>query len=243
MATIFPKVNTILGFDNTLVLDHREALLYPFDVGNDWREIRVGMFVSIVGSTGDNSTYNDESVANTSNLNRGYIGIKNNNTIFPGASGSNYIGASNGLNQPVNILNANNFINFNGASVQIAADNITNTRAASADTYVGTRLVGTQLINYAAFYGLRVWYNPANNIMSGVMIHHPNSYYTDTSITTLRVLTTSPPTQTTPPTTGYFTSDLTISGSPLSRPEAVFVYFPFFTDKFRIHSLLVERYA
>lgn len=251
MATIFPKVNTILGFDNTLVLDHREALLYPFDVGSDWRNIKLGLFVSLAGATGDNSSYNNENVAGSITIatTRGYLGIKNNNIIYPTVSGSNFLGVTARIG-PAAITYATSSLNTMGFSengngdtrFRICSDSIVGgSIPGQVGVTVGTAVAGTQPSAYAFFYGLDIIYNQSSMAVSGAMINS-TAPFTDTSIGNLRIQMSSP-TATTAYSTGFFSSNLSSTGTQLSRPDAVFIYFPFFTNKVRIHNLCVERYA
>lgn len=56
MAIIYDKKfdGTGVLLDQMLILEPREALIYPFDFGDDWTEIRLGAIMSIVDATGDN---------------------------------------------------------------------------------------------------------------------------------------------------------------------------------------------
>jgi hypothetical protein len=53
MAKIYNKTGTYV--DQMVILDPREALVYPFDFGNSWTEIRFGAFLSYTSLDDDNS--------------------------------------------------------------------------------------------------------------------------------------------------------------------------------------------
>jgi hypothetical protein len=213
------------------------------------------MFCSMVGSTGDNSTFNDETVIASTSLprTRSYFGIKDNSLTFPTLSGSNFLGVTNRVqtNVDTTIGAAANNINLRENSnpdtrFRIAVDNSVTLAAGAGSTSVlqfGPNTQGTQSGAYALFYGINILYNPSQSIISGSIIGATAATkQTDISITNLRILMASPGVETTF-TTGYYTTGFTSNGGSPARPDAVFIYFPLFANKFRIHNLCVERYA
>ena len=241
MATIFQKT-TSLGLDNTLVLDSREALLYPFDLGNDWTEIRMGMFVSMTDSSSNNGKYNDEGVNNNSFKNAAYFGLKDSSLTFPSLVGTSFIGSSTRIGNNTTISNASNYLDFQGGSIRFLVNDQISTSNTNLPLYLGTSAIGTGASNFAGFFGFRIRYNESAKIISGSCFSTLNNYVTDTSTTQARVLIGQLPNETAN-ITGYFTSNLTATGSAISRPSAAFVYFPFYLNKFRIHNICVERYS
>jgi hypothetical protein len=90
MAKIFEKSVT----DKTLILEPREGLLRKFDFGNDWTEVRVGMFFSIVTAAGDD-TYSGtlESLAFNTAADYVTFGLKNtSDEALPGLADSLFLG-------------------------------------------------------------------------------------------------------------------------------------------------------
>jgi len=102
MAIIFEKKFGQTGalIDTMLILEPREALIYPFDFGDDWTEIRMGMALSIVSVTGNNEFLANSFVENlaagnpSNNYWMGFIGWTGNIREFYGVPNAN--GSSNG---------------------------------------------------------------------------------------------------------------------------------------------------
>ena len=98
MSLIYEKiVNNSIGYDKCLILENKEAFLYPIpnEIFNDWKEIRVGFCMTL--TSGLNST--NEQIADTTTTNvfptnqdLFYFGLKNNNNNLPHTSNSNFIG-------------------------------------------------------------------------------------------------------------------------------------------------------
>lgn len=99
MAVIYPK-QTTYGTKNALVLNPREALIYPFDIGNDWTRIRYG-FVLAGTPTGDpqyngnmGNTSTPYNVAVDDAYTKYYLGLKREGTGFATTDGDYFIGLS-----------------------------------------------------------------------------------------------------------------------------------------------------
>lgn len=103
MATIYRKTNLNpnqpSGYDNTLILEPQESILYPFDIG-DYREVRIGMLWTFTTNTGDNGPINEpstdtviESVYTTTHPRKSfYLGLNNNKLALPYTSGCDFLG-------------------------------------------------------------------------------------------------------------------------------------------------------
>lgn len=92
MAKIYNKT-TSGGTDKTLILDSREAFLYPFQF-TDWSTIRFAFYFHLTTLGDDNSAMiNAEEFLTVNNYeDRVYFGLKNNNTSFPTTLGASFIG-------------------------------------------------------------------------------------------------------------------------------------------------------
>jgi len=89
MATVFQKTTS----DKCLILDAKEALIYPFDVGN-WTEIRMAVGLSLTTAASNNGTAIAENNSFTTASSGFYFGIKNSsNANLPGVTGAIYAGS------------------------------------------------------------------------------------------------------------------------------------------------------
>lgn len=108
MATIFDKFSS--GFsgvflDRLVILNPREALVYPFDFGSDWTELRFGVALSATTASDSNAPHVEEQIGANVLKNStflgflGWTGDLNNFYDIPKVSGSlngsTYIGQSN----------------------------------------------------------------------------------------------------------------------------------------------------
>lgn len=79
--------------DKTIILSPREALIRPFDFGDDWTEMRFGFFVGGVTAAGDNTGISSSEFLTLSTFaDRLTIGLKDNTDDLPGVAGTNFVG-------------------------------------------------------------------------------------------------------------------------------------------------------
>lgn len=93
MAIISTKVISG-GTANAVILDPRQAFIYPFDIG-EWNKIRVGMAISFTGVSSDNQnmdSFGTPSVSVSSARDRIYYGIKPHSQNFPQENNEPFIG-------------------------------------------------------------------------------------------------------------------------------------------------------
>jgi hypothetical protein len=259
MATIYQKLAA--SGDNCLILEPKEALLYPFSF--DYTYIKMGMFVSYT-TLEENNGYSatSETIA-SANLTTDYknvflCGFKDNSPLNPLRSGT-FVGASVfkvGANNFLLKQSANNCItNTNTASGLISQtgtyslfqynSNWTTNDSLSSNCFpLPTSTLATGSGAYAAFWGLSL--KIANKGTTGQSVSlgiAKNSYaagFSDISNTAMRNLMSDAFTEGSysPLTSGF------VSGAgPLPLPNAVYVYSPFINNRLRIHSVLVEKYA
>lgn len=250
MSTVFQK--TLI--DTCLVLDSREALTCPFDLGN-WSEIRVGVELSYVSSTG--AGYNivpgaDEHQAATVLTNGFLMGLRNTGTPFPDNVSGVYLGfvptATNTHGIAARISEGriiDDFINtflpvgmINGPAIVTNLSNST-----SKCVYIGgTSVSGTT--NYAAQQGIRIRMTGQNTPGQYMMIDVFNNTlnYVTPNVTGLRFFLSNMPNV----ASGFYgplTNTFTSNGTPLAVPNAFFVYSPFQSGILRVHTIIVDRYA
>lgn len=89
MALIYQKLS-----EKTLILAPREAVVREFDFGNDWTDLRLGVFITFVSNSDDNAVGTGEAVTYATEADRFFWGIKDTSLVLPGFAGSNFIGSS-----------------------------------------------------------------------------------------------------------------------------------------------------
>jgi hypothetical protein len=121
MATIYTKGSTP---EKTLILAPREGLLRQFDLGNDWTEIRLGMYMSFVTAGDDNTSAVLESLAVATVADRITFGIKDSGSALPGVATSRFLGVAtpDGTNSFMDTA-----VQMMGANAQISACGFTDT--------------------------------------------------------------------------------------------------------------------
>ncbi len=91
MALIYPKFS-----DETLVLSPRQAAFRQFNLGDDWTEARVGMFVTTIAATGSDDNGVHEDLVPSVITDRVTFGIKDTSDTYPGQAGSLFLGIRSG---------------------------------------------------------------------------------------------------------------------------------------------------
>lgn len=233
MATIF----AIDTGKNSLVLNPREALSYPFNVGN-WTELRIGMLYTMVAGTSFNLVYGPETVVNNSISNRFFYGIKNSSNLdFPGNSGVSFIGLSN-LSSAASIACNNADTTFGTFAMKMLTPDLGQT--GETTTLTQGNWVATPGSTYG-FWGMQYLYNSGNNIISGRRVYDAGGQ-SNSSLTYLRQRMSALPNPSIY-VTGFFSQSGAPAGSGYPLPDAVYFRLPFYSNSFRIANLCVERYA
>ena len=226
MATIYQKIS---GVDQCLILDSREALLYPFDVG-EWNEIKIAAMISLVGNSGDNTPAVGEYIAPTSNSkDKIFFGIKDGSNFMPYSSGSTFFGlatpnflAVHNATQLSAIYNV-----YTSGSSQIAVQTAIN--ANRTPLLITNNVTGDT--NYLSFLSYRVVKN--GNIFSGsASAEDPNNFLPDMTYLRQKIRNASYH----PFATWFITG-----GIYNVNMDNVFIYLPLFESRLRIHNILVEK--
>lgn len=250
MATIFQKTVS----DECAILDSRELSVEPFNIGTDWSEIRLSMAVSFTTVTGgDNSLVSPETINYNTQRNGFYLGFKNSGQQFVLESGAAFLGASTAGRQAYFMQGGglSTIGNDSSPAIRFLASNNTTTilnqvmagdkpyfqMPWTVDTMTGTTA-------YAAINGIRLAIN-ANTFSGSVFssisdVNQPGT--NDVSIANLRS-TAINLSFLSNGATGFWTSDGTITGTTLNKPDSIFIYMPFLNTRIRIHSWIIEKYA
>lgn len=254
----------ITGYFKTggmLILDPREKLVYPFNIG-DYSEVRFGMYISFTSGAefGDNTNiFTDRGTASSSALSKVYIGFCNFNTgtLFPGQSGGydfvgtiSDVGASDvGLTDN----NDNNYVVFRPSALNgtnnwsTYTTDLTGNLSYKSDFNIGGGPLyiakhATGASNYASLVGAQFYYSGSNAFVYRVF-GNSTTMTTDTRLSVLRTDISNLGTVRTNFMTGFFTSGGINSSNLLMKPNSLFIYTPMLNSRLRIHALLVERYA
>lgn len=225
MATIYEKTAN----DNCLILDTREALVYPFDFGDDWSEIRIGAIVSVTTNTGDNQVGVTEFFSAPTNTNdRMYFGLKDGSERLPHDGGTSFIGmAGIGLVEQRVQQGSTRFV----YGVATSGDYATYSQMVNFEqVYIGYGTWSTGESRYAQFNSLRITRTGANYTVSYSHFDNNNSdpY---TNLNTRQMLRTS--------TYGNAVTGLAYA----TGMNNFFCYFPWFNNRIRLHNLVVEKFA
>lgn len=256
MATIYTHITGGGTGDNCLILDSKERLIYPFNVG-DYSEIRFAMVFSYAPITGSNGVLTSESFAVTSPSQAYYFGLCNYNTgttAFPGQPGGfDFIGACNNAAAPSTIFDTvgSNQIRYYGGG---DANNIGYVKSCQTGFLVNGAHpnFGTQSLfaispntgvygetNFSSYFGFRFLLN--GNVHSLQSFYNPVST-SGTSNAYLRAAANAL-TNLGSAITGYYTSGNNSGTNAMVKPNAIYIYNPLLQNRMRIHNILVERYA
>lgn len=229
--TIFEKIPAS-GF-NCLVLEPRESFVARFDLG-DWSKIRVGAFFSYT-DTSLNGYFADEDMGvPVVEQNRFSLGLKDSLPSLPGVATSGvFMGMRSQAGFETN-LDSSSFSNVSRLEMQFITGGIVSDSGSlptdlldipNAADAVGTSAycmhVGFQVFKSGVFY-------------SGVPTDNATKY-TDTTVTNLRKVMTD---EVNYRHQSYVTGNA-VSGVPL---DSFFAYSPFFYNRLRIHTYLIEKY-
>ena len=248
MAEIYHKVYTG-GIKNTLVLDSRQALLYPM-VFDDWNQIVVGAFFSFTDNSELNHSWGSSEVTyqNTFSTTRDmfYFGLKNNSSQFPKVSGSKFLGAltvagarwwSDGDGLPTHFditedaLTDVSYGSINDTSILTSteAEIWTQSQSENAERFSLTS-------SFALMIALRFTVNDKGLATQTVSIdRYATTNNTDTSINALKELIQG---------SGYTsvaTATFNSGDAALTLPNSLFIHFPWSLVRGRLHSVAAMK--
>lgn len=238
MATIYQKTVS----DKTVILAPREMEVRPFDVGL-WTELRLGMYISGVASSGDNTDSAAESVTLSSAADRIAFGIKDTATNdLPGFGAALFLGAvtetaststssatkfDSGNNDRVSAAGYHDTTLVGGAFAQTLGPLLNFPSAAGATGYCGFACLKFVITNRGA-------------ATQSVAISAANTTPiagTDYSATALRLLMNGA-TFGTPVSIAWNTG-----AAARTIPDAAYVRMPFYSNRLRVSAMRGIRYA
>lgn len=250
MATIFQKTPT----GQCLVLDAREGLTYPFNLG-DWNEIRVGVELSMVtinSGNGFNTPYYTETASANAMTNSFFMGFRDTGSLFPNPVSGMYIGFVPRNNFPVNVTTSDVRIsrttngNLPMGYISGGTSFVTTVDNDSRCVYIGSQAAVTGTTAYAARHGFQVTLVNKGTTGQQVQLNTFNNgaSYVTPNPSGLRSFMSA---MTNVISGSYFY--LTAGGpsggqgAALDFPNAFFLYNPFLGNMIRIHDIVIEKYG
>jgi hypothetical protein len=231
--------------DKMLILGPQESLFFPFDFGDDWTQIRAGIYYSAVGLTGSNSARTSESVQETKDRSFlwGFTYSPDNSLPFSNTNNI-YIGRQG---EDVSISVATSVMTVPPRRSVLITGGITGQRSPSV--MGGTAIyfspssdaTGSGAGGYANINFIRLDINNQNKVFSSSYALS-TSTQPNVSSPSLRSQIVSASWTTT--LTGYYT---TTSGDPnasmLTKPNKVLLHNPMLQNRLRIHNIVIEKYG
>lgn len=268
MAVIYEKYAP--SGDNCLILGLKEALVYPFDVG-DWNQLRVAVAYSLTTPNTPGELNNNNELVTSSDISVNTDGSAQTCMFFGltnafginnlGNSGYNFVGIGTPPNpgwgvrsasasiQMVSTQRTNSLVAFTtiGSGWQHDPTNMNSTTAFSSlnppyFTLPSSLMTGDE--TYAGVYSLRFYRNNPNQAFENFQLESYTIY--NIPNTTPEYLQLANSQSSTATHTGLrWNYERNIDGgNPLPTPNNFIFYSPFTSDyRFRIHSILIEKYA
>lgn len=152
MALIYTKLT-----DKTTVLAPREGVCRKFDFGDDWTEVRMGVFASAVSASGSDVNCIAESSASGGITDFITFGIKDDSQTYPGQVGSTFLGLRSGGTANTSVVGSG----FAGSNLNwlttgyYGATMVQNATGILAFGYLGAGTAASAS-GYATFFGIKI---------------------------------------------------------------------------------------
>ena len=241
------------GGDKCLILDTRQAMIYPF-VAPSWMDLRIGFFLSLCRATNNADITSLAETLTTLGTpsDRFWVGIKQNNSILPNTAGTTFIGyCSNPMpeNPTSSILQTsdiaigatnNNYWRHNNVNANaLRMINGTTAVNAGASCYPHFPQNAVNAGGNATLILLRL--TRASGVATSMVVAGAGSvvnsgdvlYDSVCAISTIRAQFRSA----TWATHNLATADI------VTVPDALYAYWPFISSKLRIHAVCLEKFA
>lgn len=238
MAIYYDKLSDI-----TEVQSPREMAYRKFNMGDDWTEIRIGMFASAVASSGPNNLNTSEIYLTPNVVDYAFFGLHNLKTAYPGEAGSRSIGVtsvsstiqsipSNGIGDASGEWRATSYVDttrtVNGTSSGTGQGNLGNANPTGATAY-------------AAFAGIKFTVNnrglSTQSVTIGMHFDNAGTAGNDYSSDALRILMN----------VNSFAVIGTLAWNDgtvaYDLPDMIALRSPMFNNSFRVSAWRVDRYA
>ena len=246
MAHKYTKQTTI-GDEACTVMDVREAFVRKTLLPANWKRVRVGAFVSLCGTAGDNSPFVAETLSRVSALDELLFGLVDVPNIAPGR-GANFVGYGifYSTGAPINIramtdnipfLSAGNTDYFRGGFLNASGGRVgVGVNGGQRPGYCTPQATS----GYACLLRGDYTLNDDGTITVGAYDDSNKTGYTDTSILALRGKLSEQPTSSqtsaTSSTLGWW------KASPVNCPY-LYIRCPYVQNRLRIHAWEVMQLA
>jgi hypothetical protein len=254
MAKIYDKPLSV-GEDRTLILNSREALLYPFPF-KDWNIIRIGAWVSFTNVSSDNVDIGTAFGTNVFSVLVSHIsdrlmwGVKPNSSNFPVEDNQPFLGLFSAGTQSDISMGYSAFpgsITLGGpspAQMNYGTIHSNNTMGPASSGIIAGAVVGNPPANtmgdtsqFCFFFGLVLSIN--NKGLTNQTVNISSSFATlntsdtgDASLKDAMLNATY---------TDMGMADWNLSGTPYVLPDSLFFYMPFSNVRLRLHNMGVLR--
>ncbi len=152
MALIYTKLT-----DRTTILAPRQGGGRKFNFGDDWTEVRMGVFASAVAATGSNDDNVNETLVPSGITDYITFGLKDDSQTYPGQAGSLFIGLRNAATNTESFGPATGFGTSGGAWLGVGYHDATLvTGSGSMQTGTLGAAQASLSSGYAAFMALRI---------------------------------------------------------------------------------------
>jgi len=234
MPKIYVK-NTTLGNEKSIILEGREGLIYPLQFKN-WNRIKVAMYYSIVPNSGDDNQSCVGGATETLQIHdirdRFMLGLKSSQSIaMPGEDGEYFWGNIGGttsnevapVNSRLNSIGPGSIYPGSSRQMQGVVQSIVPNASVTSSfgAYMGVEF------NFSTTTTANEIYNPGD-IPLEILFRVNATSITNVSKEALR-------SETLANNFSAVAEKMKVDGT--SRPQALFLYWPFFNYRIRVHSI------
>lgn len=256
MPHTYDKPTTPSGIDRTLILDPRQAMVYPFPY-EDWTILNMGMLISATSAIEDNAYLNwsanfKYSVNTQTPRDRIYIGLKGNNPDFPGENGENFMGilATSGANDIRRVSNgfSNASMAFeNNTSPEVIDVGVVHNNGGFSSSSINYMKIPCAECmsgsgNYSSFHALHFTINNKGESGQSVTIKYCTTMEDNAGGIPKKTDNELKNMMAAGPYTTIGTFPWNNSGGPYDIPDAIFMYIPWSQVRLRIHNVGVIQY-
>ncbi len=233
MPKIYVK-NTTLGNEKSIILDTREGLIYPLQFKN-WNRVKVAMYYSLVPNSGDDNQSIVGGATETLQIHdvrdRFFLGLKSTQSVaMPGEDGEYFWGNFGGTTTNDVTPTSSRMSNIGPGTIYP-----TSTRQIQGNIQSLTPNASVTS-SFGSYMGVEMNLNttqPANETFKPGDVPIEFLYRVNTAITNVSKEALRSETLTNSFST--ISAKDAVNGS--SRPQALFVYWPFLNYRIRIHSI------
>ncbi len=153
MALIYTKLT-----DKTTILAPRQGGGRKFNFGDDWTEVRMGVFASAVAATGSNDDNVNETLVPSGITDYITFGLKDDSQTYPGMAGSLFIGLRNASTNTDSFGPATGFGTSGGAWLAVGYHDATLVNGGGGTMQTGTLGAARASLasGYAAFMAVKI---------------------------------------------------------------------------------------